>query len=102
MLDFVFVGSVSVPGYDLVTLSRTRYPSIIDDYRTSFERLEKIRADVFLAAHGSFFGLQEKIAKRGASSSNPFIDATAFPAFVARSRSTFERTLSEQQAKAAR
>lgn len=99
-LRFIFVGSTTTPGYDLPLLTRTTYPEIVDDYRKAFERLSKVNANVFLAAHGSFFNLKEKIAKRAtANSANPFIVAGEFQAFVKRSAQNFERTLIEQQNK---
>jgi metallo-beta-lactamase class B len=71
----LFANSLSAPGYDL--RDNEKYPSIMDDYRTSFDRLAAIDADVFLATHGIFFGLKRKIEQRAAMEAegrNPFVD----------------------------
>src|SRR5207253_6916229 len=49
----VFVCSTTAPGY------RLEGP-IVDEFRETFRRLEAMPCDVFLAAHGSFFDLDEK------------------------------------------
>ena len=80
MLDVVFLCSVSAPGYQLV--NNEKYPEILDDYRRSFELLRNLPADVFLANHGSFFGLSKKLAKQRQGTTNPFIDAAEMPKFL--------------------
>lgn len=71
MYDVVIIGSASVPGYKL--LDNQNYPQIVADYRRTFQLLRSLPCDVFLAPHGSFFGLKEKAAQleKGAKT-NPF------------------------------
>lgn len=54
----VFANSMTAPTYQLV--GNAQYPNIMDDFRSSFERLRALEADVFLAPHASFFNLAEK------------------------------------------
>jgi metallo-beta-lactamase class B len=96
-LRVVILGSVTAPGYRLV--GNAAYPSIVEDFRATFERLATLEADVFLAAHGSFFGLLEKRAALARNPvDNPFVDPAALPAHVERLRASFERQLAEQLA----
>lgn len=90
----VFLCSTSVPGYKLV--HNSDYPNIVDDYRSTFAYLKSVPCDVFLAPHGSMFGLSAKMAARNAKRS-PFIDAGELQAFVDRSKREFEEELKRQE-----
>ena len=58
-LHVVIVGSPNVnPGYKLV--HNTAYPQIAADYRHQFQVLKSLPCDIFLGAHGGYFGLKEK------------------------------------------
>ena len=59
-LHVVIVGSPNVnPGYKLV--HNKTYPQIASDYRHGFEVLKRLPCDIFLGAHGGYFGLAENI-----------------------------------------
>lgn len=92
----LFANSLSAPGYDLT--DNEKYPTIMDDYRASFDRLAAIDADVFLATHGSFFGLERKREAMMEGGPNPFVDPEASKRFVARWRSIVEDQYLEQGA----
>jgi metallo-beta-lactamase class B len=95
-LRVIVVNSMTAPGYDLV--GNDAYPGIVDDYRSSFDRLAGLEADIFLGPHASFFGLSRKLAATG--DGNPFIDPGELAGFVQRSRASFERQLASQTASA--
>jgi len=79
--NVLIVCSVGVnPGTVLV--NNKDYPSIADDYARSFKVLRAMPVDVFLGAHGSFYGLQAKYAKLQAGGANPFIDPAGFKAYL--------------------
>ncbi len=62
-LNAVIVGSPNVnPGYKLV--DNKQYPNIAADYRKGFKVLRSLPCDLFLGAHGSYFGMLGKL-KRG-------------------------------------
>ncbi len=95
-LHVVFVCSITFPGYRLA--GNEAYPRIADDYRDTFRRLAGMPADVFLAAHGSFFRLVEKRAALCRNpEQNPFVDPQAYRAHVEQKRQEFEQLLREQQ-----
>lgn len=88
-LDVVFVGSPSVPGQYRLT-DNPRYPDAVSDYRKQFATLKALPVDIFLASHGNFFDLQEKIAARGDRKANPFVDREGYHQFVIATERRFE------------
>ena len=61
-LNVVIVGSPNVnPGYILV--GNKKYPGIVQDYEKTFRVLKALPADVFLGAHGDYYGMEAKYAK---------------------------------------
>jgi metallo-beta-lactamase class B len=96
--NVVFMGSTSAPGYQLV--DNPNYPNIVADYQRSFRLLKSLPCDVFLAPHGSFFGLTEKMAKlEQGTAANPFIDPQGYRDFLEGSEQGFYEQLKKQQAK---
>jgi metallo-beta-lactamase class B len=86
--DVVFVGSPSVPPqYKLV--GNPRYPDAVGDYRRQFAALKALPCDVFLASHGNFYHLAEKM-KHAGEKPNPFIDPEGYKKFVAEMEREFE------------
>ncbi len=77
VLHVVIVGSPNVnPGYKLV--GNRQYPQIASDYRHGFAVLKALPCDVFLGAHGSYFGMQEKYARWMAGDRDAFIDPAGY------------------------
>lgn len=96
--NVVFVCSTSVPGYQLV--DNDKYPEIASDYNKSFRKMKRLSADVFLASHGSFFGLQEKIELLAKNpDQNPFVDPQGYKDFLLRAEKRFQTLLEEQKSK---
>jgi metallo-beta-lactamase class B len=96
-LHVVIVGSPNVnPGYKLVR--NPTYPRIADDYRHQFEVLKSLPCDVFLGAHGAYFGLAEKYPRFKAGDRNAFIDPAGYSAYIADRQQAFEAELKKQSA----
>ena len=93
----VFVCSTTAPGYELV--HNAAYPRIVDDYRASFRTLEALPCDVFLASHGSFFHLREKMQRLREGDALAFVDAQGYRKFIGETRETFEAQLRAQLAR---
>lgn len=93
-LRVVIANSMTAPTYRLV--DNPDYPTIMDDFRASFERLRALEADVFLAPHASFFGLKQKMTRLG-QATNPFIDPTALPTYVDRMAAAIDKQWAEQR-----
>jgi metallo-beta-lactamase class B len=96
-LNVVIVGSPNVnPGYILV--GNKKYPNIAQDYEKTFRVLKALPADVFLGAHGAYYGLDAKYAKLKPGAPNPFIDPAGYKAYVADREAAFRKELARQQA----
>lgn len=98
--NVAIVGSPNVnAGYKLV--GNSRYPRIAQDYERMFQVLASIPVDVFLGAHGDYFGMQAKYARLTAGAANPFVDPGGYAAFVADKERAFRSELAKQRAAAA-
>ena len=98
-LHVVIVGSPNVnPGYKLV--GNKAYPQIAADYRHQFEVLKKLPCDIFLGAHGGYFGLAEKYPRFKAGDKNAFIDPAGYKAYIADREQAFEAELKKQSSAA--
>ncbi|MCM3902943.1 MAG: subclass B3 metallo-beta-lactamase, partial [Pyrinomonadaceae bacterium] len=97
-LNVVFVGSTTVPGYKL--LNNSAYSNIVEDYAYTFALLKTLPCDVFLAPHGSFFGLDEKklLIMKGAKT-NPFIDPQSYRRFINATEQAYQKQLEDERNK---
>lgn len=97
--DVVIVGSPNVnPGYKLV--NNAAYPQIARDYERNFRVLKSLHCDIFLGAHGSYFGMEEKYAAMRAGAKNPFIDSEGYRKFVTETEDHFREELAKQMSAA--
>ena len=95
-LNAVIIGSPNVnPGYVLV--GNKQYPQIADDYVKTFKVLKDLPCDLFLGAHGAYFGLKAKYEKTKAGGANPLIDPDGYKAYVAEREATFRKEWKRQQ-----
>src|SRR6202521_3991922 len=95
-LNVVVIGSPNVnPGYILV--GNKNYPQIADDYVKTFAMLKSLPCDVFLGAHGGYFGLKTKYEKLTTGATNPFIDPDGYQAYVAERNETFQKEWARQR-----
>jgi metallo-beta-lactamase class B len=100
--DVVVIGSPNVnPGYRLV--DNEDYPEIADDFAKTFRILKSLPCDVFLGAHGGYYGMVEKYerASRPGHTGNPFIDPEGYRAYVELKEKAFRATLDAQRASTA-
>jgi metallo-beta-lactamase class B len=96
--DVVVIGSPNVnPGYRLV--DNKDYPEIAADFAETFQILKSLPCDVFLGAHGAYYGMIEKYkrAQNGAEK-NPFVDPEGYRAYVEKTEKAFRDTLAKQRA----
>jgi metallo-beta-lactamase class B len=96
-LNAVIIGSPNVnPGYILV--GNKKYPGIAEDYEKSFKTWHALPMDLFLGAHGSYFGMKAKYEKMKAGGANPFIDPAGYKEYVTEREAAFRRELAKQKA----
>jgi metallo-beta-lactamase class B len=92
----VVVGSPNVnPGYKLV--GNALYPQIAADYERTFQVLKSLPCDVFLGAHGAYFGMEAKYARVKEGAASPFIDPDGYKNFVADKEREFRTELAKQR-----
>jgi len=95
-LHVVIVGSPNVnPGYKLV--DNKAYPQIAADYHHGFQVLKSLPCDVFLGAHGSYYGLQKKYDLWQRGDRNAFIDPAGYQSYIADREQAFEAELKRQE-----
>ena len=95
----VIVGSARAnPGYRLV--NNVRYPQIAQDFERTFQVLKSLECDVFLGAHGWYYGMEEKFGRLSERGKNPFVDPQGFHDFLARSEEAFRKELAAQESNA--
>ena len=92
----VIVGSPNVnPGVKLVR--NQLYPNIAADYQKTFRVLASLPCEVFLGAHGLYYGMDEKHKRLNTASANPFIDPAGYRAYVKEREAAFRAELAAQQ-----
>jgi len=95
--NVVVIGSPNVnPGYRLV--NNTAYPAIAADYEKMFVILKSLPCDIFLGAHGSYFDLETKYARRKESALTSFVDPGGYKKFVTDKEQAFKTELAKQSA----
>lgn len=99
-LNVVIIGSPNVnPGYRLV--GNQDYPEIADDYVQTFKILKQLPCDLFLGAHGEYYGMlgkYERLKTATAAEQNPFIDPRGYQDYIDLKEKAFRKVLAEQQA----
>lgn len=93
--DAVVIGSPNVnPGYRLV--NNQDYPEIADDFAKTFAILKSLPCDLFLGAHGDYYGMLAK-HERLAEDKHAFVDPAGYRAYVDLKEKAFRKTLAEQR-----
>jgi len=93
--NVVIVGSPNVnAGYKLV--NNPLYPRIAEDYERTFRVLKALACDVFLGAHGDYYGLEQKYPRLKEGQPNPFIDPKGYKAYVSDREAAFRAELKKQ------
>ena len=100
-LNVVIVGSWNVnPGWRLVDRpdQPASYPGIAADYRRTFATLKGLQCDIFLGAHGAYFGMLAKLDRiKAGAHENVWIDPAGYQAAVAEREQAFETELKRQE-----
>jgi len=95
-LHVVIVGSPNVnPGYKLV--GNKAYPHITEDYKGGFAVLKSLPCDIFLGAHGAYFGLAAKYPRWKAGDHEAFVDPAGYGAYIAEREQAFQAELVRQE-----
>ncbi len=94
--DVVFLGSPNVnKGYKLV--KNAKYPGIAQDYERTFRTLQTLACDIFLGAHGAYYGMEAKVARIKEGGPNPFLDAEGYRKLVTEKEADFRAEWAKQK-----
>jgi metallo-beta-lactamase class B len=94
--NVVILGSPNLnPGYKLV--DNSAYPQIAEDYERMWRVLKSLPCDIFLGAHGNYFGLEEKYPLMKEGGGNPFIDPSGYKKYIAQKEQEFRTELARQK-----
>lgn len=94
-LDVVIVGSPNINAFSLI--NNKEYPEIATDYEKGFAILHALPCDLFLGAHGSYFGLMAKYEKFKAGDKNAFIDPAGYKTYITEREHLFHEELDRQK-----
>lgn len=95
-LHVVIVGGPNLNAHSTLVGNRV-YPQIATDFQHGFQVLQGLPCDVFLGAHGSYFGLTEKLARKKNGEQNVFVDANGYQAYISDRQRAFQAELNGQQ-----
>ncbi len=73
------------------------YPGVAEDFAKTFRRQKAMDIDVWVAAHGSQYGLHDKYRPGQAYDPDTFVDPQGFLAAVERLESLYQRQLGEER-----
>jgi metallo-beta-lactamase class B len=97
--NVVIIGSTSInPGYRLT--GDPRYPQMSQDFARTFRVLHSLPCDIFLGAHGQYYGMLDKYARMKAGSANPFIDPQGYKSYIDAREQVYRTELAKQTASA--
>jgi metallo-beta-lactamase class B len=91
----VFANMATMIGAKLV--GNEKYPSIASDFARTFRVQRALACDVFLAAHGSQYGMREKYKPQ--YNPDTFLDPDGYKRAVAEYQAKFEEQLNQEQTK---
>jgi metallo-beta-lactamase class B len=74
------------------------YPQIATDFQHGFAVLKGLPCDVFLGAHGSYFGLTAKLQRMKNGERDVFVDPNGYKAYVEDRERAFQAELKRQSA----
>jgi metallo-beta-lactamase class B len=94
------VGLSGIGGKDGVPLlGNPKYPNMSADFEKSFKVLKALPVDVFLASHGSFFRMEEKIARaaKGAGA-EVWVDPEGYKKYIEDSEKAYLDQINKERA----
>lgn len=95
-LNAVIIGSPNVnAGYVLV--GNTNYPTIATDYEKTFRVLKSLPVDLFLGAHGAYFGMKAKYERMKSGDARAFVDPDGYKAYIDDRESAFRKEWERQK-----
>jgi len=95
----LFICGASAPGYRLT--GNTAYPEIVRDFDSSFATWRRLPCQLFMGAHGSYFGMERKRAAMAPGRPNPFVDPGGCRTFLKASEERLRAQIAQESSNAA-
>ncbi|MGD9811146.1 MAG: subclass B3 metallo-beta-lactamase [Sphingobium sp.] len=92
----LFACSFTVAGQNLI--DDPQYRTAAADFRATFAKLRKMKADIFLTFHPEFFNMDRKLARRKSGDANAFVDPGEFGRVISASKAAFVKEIDRQKA----
>ena len=97
--DAVIIGGTNVnDGFKLI--NNPTYPAIAADYELCFRTLRSLPCDLFLGAHGGYFGMLAKRGSQKPAAASLLVDPEGYRKYVAEREQAFRVNLAKQEAAA--
>lgn len=97
-LNIVYADSLNAVSADgfLFTTRSGRSP-LVDNFRRSIRTVEALPCDILLSPHSDFFGMADKLRRRGEGQSDVFVDPTACRRYVAAASARLDRRIATER-----
>jgi len=94
--DVVIVGGTTInPGVTL--LHNAKYPAVSDDFARTFRVLRSLHCDIFLGAHGGYYGMLAKYDRLKRGEPNPFVDPDGYRAHIDAAEKRYQDQLARER-----
>lgn len=77
------------------------YPEIVSDYEKSFRIWKGLPCDIFLGAHGNYYGMEDKYQRFAKGDKEAFVDPAGYAAYIDERERAFRKKLEDQRAEPA-
>jgi len=78
-------------------VNNAAYPRIAQDYEKTFKVLKSLPCDIFLGAHGNYFGLETKYPRFTHEGVSVFVDPAGYKKYVEDKEQEFKTELAKQR-----
>jgi metallo-beta-lactamase class B len=96
LYDVVIVGGTTInPGVTL--LHNAKYPAVSDDFARTFRVLRSLHCDIFLGAHGGYYGMLAKYDRLKRGEPNPFVDPDGYRAHIDAAEKRYQDQLARER-----
>jgi metallo-beta-lactamase class B len=96
-------GFAALDSYRLIDTARrpASYPGILEDFKRGFAVERSLPCDIFLGAHGTYFGMQEKLARLQKEGLSVWIDPEGYRQAIAEAEKSIEAKVAAERRQAA-